>query len=110
MSDTVHFIAGGEPHTRETVFPRGCYLFFPQTFLVHVNVSYFATLHQRNQFFSNKSNSYSFSKRLKCCMKLLTLKLFIALFYCSGSVRNQFLNKTQKYLPTEDVKPFCPNG
>ena len=41
-------------------------------------------------------------------MKMLTLTL--PLLYHGRSIRNQFLHKALKYLPTEDVKPFGRNG
>ena len=74
--------------------------------LFRLNVFYLTTLHHRNQFFSNKTNSYSFSKKFKCYIKMLTLTLSAALWYLSTSVRNRFLHRALKYLPIEDNKPF----
>ena len=72
-------------------------------FLFDTNVSYFSTLHQNN-FFFNKTNSWSCANRLKYYIKILNLSA--ALLYRSGCVRNHFLYKAPIYLMTEDIKPF----
>ena len=40
---------------------------------------------------------------------MLALALPVALLYRCRSVRNHFLHKALKYLPTEDIKPFGQN-
>ena len=40
---------------------------------------------------------------------MLALALPVALLYRCRSVRNRFLHKALKYLPTEDIRPLGQN-
>ena len=76
--------------------PRHCFLFF---YLV-----------PKELVFLNKTNYSSCSKWLKYYVKMLTLKLFAALLYHCGGVRNYFLYNAPIYLPIEYIKPFGHYG